>query len=87
MELNEIIIDSNQILKIKKNSSKNLKKINTLVKECLGLYTLPSNTKDLKNIKEKNELIDKIFNLLEVTEIKENYTLYWDIESQEFLYE
>jgi hypothetical protein len=53
------------------------------------LYTLPTNTKDLKNIKEKNELIEKMFNILKITEseTKENYSLYWDIESQEFLYE
>jgi hypothetical protein len=87
MELSEIIIDSKQILNIKKTNSKNLIKLNALVKECLGLYTLPTNTKDLKNIKEKNELIEKMFNILKVTDTKENFSLYWDIESQEFLYE
>lgn len=88
MELNQIVIDCNQNLKIKKTTSKNLIKLNALVKECLGLYTLPTSTKDLKNIKEKNELIEKIFNALEVKDIiKENYSLYWDVESQEFLYE
>jgi hypothetical protein len=87
MELNEIIIDSKQILNIKKTNSKNLIKLNALVKECLGLYTLPTSTKDLKNIKEKNELIEKMFNILKVTDTKENFSLYWDIESQEFLYE
>ena len=88
MELNEIIIDSKQILNIKKTNRKTTIKLNALVKEYLGLYTLPTNTKDLKNIKEKNELIEKIFNALEVKDIiKENYSLYWDVESQEFLYE
>jgi hypothetical protein len=88
MELNQIIIDSNQNLNIKKTTSKNLIKLNALVKEYLGLYTLPTSTKDLKNIKEKNELIEKIFNSFKITDIiKENYNLYWDVESQEFLYE
>jgi len=89
MELNEIIIDSKQILNIKKPNRKTTIKLNALVKEYLGLYTLPTNTKDLKNIKEKNELIEKIINILKITEseTKENYSLYCDIESQEFLYE
>jgi hypothetical protein len=89
MDLNEIIIDSTQILNIKKNNKKITIKLNALVKEYLGLYTLPTSTKDLKNIKEKNELIERIINILKITEseTKENYSLYWDIESQEFLYE
>lgn len=89
MELKEIII--HEFLNFKKEegkkNSKHLTKINEIIKEWLGLYSLPLNNIDLKILQEKREFIKSIVNMIDIKAIKETYNLYWDVESQEFLFE
>jgi len=80
MDLKEIII--HEFLNFKKEEgkkkSKHLIKINEMIKEWMGLYSLPFTIHDIKILHEKKEFIKSI---------KETYNLYWDVESQEFLFE